>query len=69
MKRTGYKARSIQIPEWVENATREPAAKNGRSVNSEIRILVESAIRRQYGLSADGNHGESLVRSGTTAQI
>jgi hypothetical protein len=57
MKRIGYKARSIQIPEWVENATRELAAKNGRSVSSEIRLLVESAIRRQYGLSPDGYEG------------
>ena len=65
MTKAGYKFWSIRIPEWVENATRELAAKNGRSVSSEINLLMVSALARR-GYKA--NHPEGHPAQSGAAQ-
>ncbi|AEF83283.1 hypothetical protein [Leadbettera azotonutricia] len=39
------KLRTIQIPEWMDDAVFELAVKNKRSINEEIEFLVEAAVR------------------------
>ena len=44
MIKVGCIARSIQIPEWMNEATKELARKNRRSVNAQIEIFVEEQL-------------------------
>jgi hypothetical protein len=46
MIKAGCIARSIQIPEWMNKATKELAKKNKRSVNAQIEILVEEQLAK-----------------------
>jgi hypothetical protein len=46
MRKKGYKARSIQIPEWMNSAVTDLAIKHKRSVNAEIEYLVESGLQQ-----------------------
>jgi hypothetical protein len=43
------KPRTVQIPEWMDAAVSELAAKDKRSVSGEIEFLVEAAMRNCAG--------------------
>jgi hypothetical protein len=45
------------------------AQENRRSFTQQTAVLLESAIRQQYGLSADGYNTNSPAQSEAKAQI
>jgi hypothetical protein len=44
------KARTIQIPEWMDTAVNELAVKHKRSISGEIEFLIEEAIKNDTPL-------------------
>jgi hypothetical protein len=46
MIKAGCIARSIQIPEWMNQAMQELARKNKRSVNAQIEVLIEEQLTK-----------------------
>jgi hypothetical protein len=46
MKTQGYAVRSIQIPGWMNDATKELARKNRWPVNAQIEIFVEEQLAK-----------------------
>jgi hypothetical protein len=60
MKRNGYTARSIEIPDWMNAVLVDIAVSHKRSVNAEIQCVIESWLegtgfvipeKKQYGLT------------------
>jgi hypothetical protein len=43
----GKEERQIEIPEWMDRAVTELAAKENRTVDGEIARLVETALKRE----------------------
>jgi hypothetical protein len=60
MKKQGYAARSIQIPGWMNDATKELARKNRRSVNAQIEIFVEEQLAKMGYKIPDGSPTEGI---------
>jgi hypothetical protein len=67
MKKQGYAARSIQIPGWMNDATKELARKNRRSVNAQIEIFVEEQLAKMGykipDVSIEGDIGSQILRN------
>jgi hypothetical protein len=61
MKKQGYAARSIQIPGWMNDATKELARKNRRSVNAQIEIFVEEQLVKMGYKIPNTSHVEGDV--------
>jgi hypothetical protein len=64
MIKAGCIARSIQIPEWMNEATKELARKNRRSVNAQIEIFVEEQLTKMgYKIPDASPIGSQILRN------